>query len=101
MLSPFTPHICHVLWIELNYGDNILNAGWPKPNEKLLSTQEQKIMIQVNGKLRGELSIPPETKQAEIEKLALAIEPVKAQTNNKTIRKIIYIPNRLLNIVAN
>lgn len=101
ILSPFTPHICHTLWQSLKYGDDILKTSWPKFDEKLLAKQTSTIIIQVNGKKRGDLSIEPNTSQEEIEKLALAIDAVKVQTDNKTIRKVIYIPNRLLNIVAN
>ena len=101
ILSPFTPHICHRLWQELEYGDDILCANWPKVDAKLLSEQNVNIIIQVNGKKRAELSATPNTHKDDIEKLALEIPSVKVQTNDKTIRKIIYVPNRLLNIVAN
>ena len=101
ILSPFTPHICHILWQDLKYGDDILSASWPKVDAKLLSEQNVNIIVQVNGKKRAELSASPGTQKEDIEKLALEINSVKVQTNDKTIRKIIYIPNRLLNIVAN
>ena len=101
ILSPFTPHICHTLWQSLKYGDDILKTSWPKFDEKLLAKQTSTIIIQVNGKKRGDLSIEPNTSQNEVEKLALAIDAVKVQTDNKNIRKVIYVPNRLLNIVAN
>jgi leucyl-tRNA synthetase len=101
ILSPFTPHICHILWQDLKYGDDILSSSWPKVDAKLLSEQNVNIIIQVNGKKRAELSASPGTQKEDIEKLALEIPSVKVQTNDKTIRKIIYVPNRLLNIVAN
>ena len=101
ILSPVTPHICQELWGKLKYGSNILETSWPQADTKLLSQQKCHIIVQVNGKRRGEISIEPDAPQEEIEKLALEIEPVKAQTTNKTIRKIIYVSKRLLNIVAN
>lgn len=99
ILSPITPHICHTLWQELNYGDNILEAAWPKVNTKALQTTQVQIVVQVNGKLRAKMTAPAECSNEELEKLALANEHIQQYLGNQAVRKIIIVPKKLVNIV--
>jgi len=101
MLAPITPHICHVLWKELGNEDLVLDAEWPQVDESALVRDSITIVVQVNGKVRGKLEVP-----ASIDKDG-AIEAAKADANvqkfldGNTIRKEIYVPGKLVNIVAN
>lgn len=99
ILSPITPHICHTLWQELNYGDNILDAAWPKVNTRALQTTQVQIVIQVNGKLRAKITAPTECSNEELEKLALAHEHIQQYLGEQTVRKVIIVPKKLVNIV--
>ncbi len=101
LISPFAPHISEELWREIGYDDSILNATWPKCIEKALEKSEINIVLQVNGKVRGHITIPAGTSQDEIEKLALENEGVAKFTDGKTVRKVIVIPNKLVNIAVN
>lgn len=101
LLYPITPHISHALWLELGYGDDILNAGWPEADQSAMVQDSVEYVIQVNGKLRGSITVAKtETKDA-LEKLALQQPFVqKFITDNMTVRKIIVVPNKLINIVV-
>ena len=100
ILSPITPHLCHALWCELGYGDNILDAPWPKVNTKALQTSHAQIIVQVNGKLRAKITVPADASNETLEKLALANEHVKQHVRDQTIRKVIIVPKKLVNIVV-
>ena len=109
-LNPFAPHVTEEIHKQL--GDAFPTAqcsrsriladrAWPSFNEKFLIEDEVEIVIQVNGKLRGKITIPKDLPKEEIEALAQADENVQQHTDGKTIRKIIVVPGRLVNIVAN
>jgi len=100
LLSPIAPHITHSLWVELKYGDDILNAKWPEADEKAMVQDEIEMMIQVNGKLRGKLLVASEADKASIEAMA-AEEPcvTKFLVDGKSVRKIIVVPKKLVNVV--
>ncbi len=100
LLSPLTPHIAQTLWKELAFGDDILNAPWPEPSEAAMVQDEVKLMIQVNGKLRGDLLVSINTTKQEIEQSA-AEQPcvTKFLVDGKSVRKIIVVPNKLVNVV--
>lgn len=100
VLSPIIPHVTHILWQQLGYGQDIAHAPWPQPDQTALISDDMTLIIQVNGKRRGELTLPASTEQNEIEKLALAHEKVTEHTADKTIRKVIYVPKRIINIVV-
>jgi leucyl-tRNA synthetase len=100
ILSPITPHICHHLWIALGYGTNILEATWPKVNARALQTSKIQLIVQVNGKLRGKITVPADAKKDEIEKVAVQDENVQRHLAEKDIRKIIVVPKKLVNIVV-
>jgi len=98
-MSPIVPHICHRLWEMLGQQD-MVNAGWPEVDKSALEKSAQLYVIQVNGKLRDKIELKVGLDKAEVEKIALEQEKVKAFTDGKTIRKVIVIPNKLVNIVV-
>ena len=100
MLSPIVPHITHTLWEALGH-QNLLDAPWPNVDEKALVKTTTTIVVQVNGKVRAKLDIAVDMDKASLEQLALKNEHVQRFTQDKTLRKIIVVPNKLVNIVAN
>jgi leucyl-tRNA synthetase len=100
LLSPICPHITHILWRELGYGDDILHAAWPEPLAAALEQDEIELVIQVNGKLRGSLRVSKNADKAILEQLALAHESVQKHLAGAVPKKIIVVPGRLINIVA-
>ena len=99
LLSPITPHITHALWNELGYGDDILHAPWPEPVAEALEQDEIELVIQVNGKLRGNLRAAKDADKAALEQLALANETVQKHLAGTAPKKIIVVPGRLINVV--
>ncbi len=99
ILAPITPHITHHLWRELGYGENILKAPWPQVNLQALQIQEIQIMVQINGKLRGKITVDQNATAEEIEKLALQEDNVRRYIGDQTIKKIIVVPKKLVSIV--
>ena len=101
LLSPIAPHITQSLWKELGYGDEILNANWPEPLEAALVQDEIELVVQVNGKLRGSITIARTLDKAAIEQHAVNQPFVqKFIEDGATVRKIIVVPNKLVNIVV-
>ena len=100
LLSPVCPHLCDHLWRELGYGEDILKAPWPEPDPEALQQEEVNLVAQVNGKLRGHFKVPVNADRAQIEQAALADENVRRFTAGQTIKKIIIVPGRLVNIVV-
>lgn len=99
MLYPMTPHICHELWNVLGESD-VDNCVWPTFDEKALVEDEKLIIVQVNGKLRAKLTVPADITKEAIEEIGLNDVNVTKFTEGLTIRKVIYVPGKLLNIVA-
>ncbi|MGO2341567.1 MAG: class I tRNA ligase family protein, partial [Vibrio litoralis] len=100
MLYPITPHICHELWNALGESD-VDSCEWPTFDEKALVEDEKLIIVQVNGKLRAKLTVPADISKDDIEAMGLRNEHVTKFTDGLTVRKVIYVPGKLLNIVAN
>jgi leucyl-tRNA synthetase len=101
LLSPICPHITHALWSELGYGDDILTASWPEVDEAALVRDEIELVIQVNGKLRGNMTVAHSLDKEALEKLALTQPCVqKYLADGASVRKIIVVPNKLINIVV-
>ncbi|AUI85528.1 leucine--tRNA ligase [Vibrio azureus] len=100
MLYPITPHISYELWAALGEAD-IDNAVWPTFDEKALVEDEKTIVVQVNGKLRAKLTVAADASKEQVEELGLNDENVTKFTDGLTVRKVIYVPGKLLNIVAN
>jgi len=101
LLSPITPHICAELFAALGEKSELINTPWPSVDESALVEDSKLIVVQVNGKLRSKLTVPADAEQEAVEALAFADENVSKFTDGKTVRKIIYISGKLLNIVAN
>src|SRR5690625_1146525 len=102
LLNPFAPHITEELNKEvLNIREDLVYSEWPSYNEKYLVKDEVEIVVQVNGRLRARLHVENNTNKEELEKLALKEENVIKHIEGLTVRKIIVVPNRLVNIVAN
>ncbi len=99
ILHPFAPHITEELWRALGEKKSINFSEWPKWDENLVKDDKVKIAIQINGKLRTEIMINTEETEEDIKKQALSAETVRKFTSGKEIKKIIYVKNRLVNIV--
>ena len=100
MLSPMTPHICHALWKELGHETALIDQGWPEFDESALELDMVEVVVQVNGKLRGRVSVPADASKDAIEEIAIADENVQRFVDGKAIRKVIVVPGRLVNIVV-
>ena len=99
-LTPFMPHLAESCWQAIG-GDGLVSvAQWPEPDPALLKDDEITMPVQVNGKKRAELTLAPDTPKDQIEALALAQEAVKAQMEGKSVKKIIVVPGRIVNIVV-
>ena len=101
MLTPIVPHLSHHLWQIIGDKNEIEDASWPKVDESALVEDEKLIIVQVNGKLRAKITVSASATQSDVEAIAFLDENVSKFTDEKTIRKVIYVPGRLLNIVAN
>ncbi|NNC55566.1 MAG: leucine--tRNA ligase, partial [Pseudomonadales bacterium] len=101
LLAPVAPHICHTLWRELDFGDNILDASWPTVASDALQQSSVELVVQVNGKLRAKLQVAVDADKQSIEAQAQAEENVQKFIAGKTVRKVIVVPGKLVNIVAN
>ncbi|CAG8998110.1 MAG: Leucine--tRNA ligase [Candidatus Celerinatantimonas neptuna] len=101
MLSPITPHICHILWQELGNNSSLETTDWPQADPDAMVEASKLIIVQVNGKLRAKLTVPADANQEQVQEQAMADENVHRFTDGKTIRKVIFVPGKLLNIVAN
>ncbi|NCN23204.1 MAG: class I tRNA ligase family protein, partial [Gallionella sp.] len=100
MLNPIVPHACQALWSSLRPASSILDQAYPQTDSAALVQDEITLMIQVNGKLRGDLTVAKDTDRATLEQLALAHEAVQRQLAGAAAKKIIVVPGRLINIVA-
>ncbi|MDM7863353.1 leucine--tRNA ligase [Staphylococcus borealis] len=100
MLAPIAPHIGEELWNRLGNDDTITYQPWPTYDESLLVDAEVEIVVQVNGKVRAKMNIPKDTSKDEMEALALQDENVKLSIEGKDIKKVIAVPQKLVNIVA-
>ena len=101
LLSPITPHASHSLWQALGHDEAALNAAWPQVDESALVKDSLELVVQVNGKVRAKLEVPANADKDTVESLARAEPNVQKFTDGKTIRKVIVVPGKLVNIVAN
>ncbi|MFZ1828529.1 MAG: leucine--tRNA ligase [Candidatus Competibacteraceae bacterium] len=99
LLSPITPHIAHKLWRELGYGDDVLNAAWPAPDEAAMARSLLTLVVQVNGKLRGQITVPVDADRNIIEQAAQNEPNVQRFVEGRPIRKIVVVPGKLVNVV--
>ena len=101
LLSPFAPHLAEEINSILEEGELLSEQRWPELDESLLVESEIQLIVQVNGKLRARIQVPADVSKEDAEKAALGDENVTAHTDGKTVRKVIVVPGKLVNIVAN
>lgn len=100
ILSPIAPHLCHRLWSILKFGEDISEARWPKVSAAALVSKSISMVVQVNGKLRAKLNVPSSATEEEIKATALADNAISQLVTRKIVKKVIVVPNRLVNIVV-
>lgn len=100
LMSPFTPHLAEEMWARMGKNNSITVEPWPQGDKKLAEDSKVTYAVQLCGKLRGTIEMPKDTAKEEVEKAALALDNVKRQLEGKTVRKIIVVPNKIVNIVA-
>jgi leucyl-tRNA synthetase len=100
LLAPIAPHVTHQLWRELGFGNDVLAAGWPAVDAAALVQEHVQYVVQVNGKVRGKVQVPADAPREAIEAAALADENVRRFIEGVTVRKVIVVPNKLVNVVA-
>ncbi|ROU01989.1 leucine--tRNA ligase [Marinobacter sp. R17] len=101
LLSPITPHVCHSLWEALGHPEAVVDANWPDADESAMVRSTIQMVLQVNGKVRSKVDVPANLPKDALEALALDDENVQRFTDGKTVRKVIVVPGKLVNIVAN
>lgn len=99
LLSPFAPHICEELWERAGHKKFLSDHPWPEYNQEWSREDEVTIVVQINGKLRDKFRIPRDSSEEKIKNIALSLPKIKKQIDNMKIRKVIYIKNKLVNIV--
>ncbi|WP_246941394.1 leucine--tRNA ligase [Bacillus pinisoli] len=101
LLSPVAPHLAEELWEKLGHSGTVTYEAWPTFDESKLVENEVEIVVQVNGKLRAKLLVPTTASKEELESIAMSDDSVKEQIEGKTVRKVVVVPGKLVNIVAN
>jgi leucyl-tRNA synthetase len=101
LLSPVCPHIAEELWEKLGHNNTIAYESWPAYDEAKLVEDEVEIVVQVNGKVRAKLNVPADASKEQLEQIAMEDAKIKEQIEGKTVRKVIAVPGKLVNIVAN
>ncbi|MEC4749263.1 leucine--tRNA ligase [Methylomicrobium sp. Wu6] len=99
MLSPIVPHVCHQLWQDLGRADALINAAWPAVDQSALTQDTLELVVQINGKLRGKISVAATASNQDVEALALGDEHIAHLLEGQTVKKIIVVPKKLVNIV--
>jgi leucyl-tRNA synthetase len=101
LLNPVTPHVCHHLWQVLGHPETLLeDVPFPQADPAALVRDAVTLAVQVNGKLRGTIEVAPDADKAVVEAAALAVETVQRAMEGKTPKKVIVVPNRIVNIVV-
>ena len=100
MLAPIVPHICHELWSALGHTDSVVDCAWPVVDDAALVKDSVELIVQVNGKLRGKISVRTDADDDAIREAGLSEPNVRNHVEDKTIRKVIIVPGRLVNIVV-
>ena len=101
LLAPFVPHVAEELWHSvIDENSSVHDQSWPEYDEAALKVDNVEIVLQINGKVRGRLVVPSEASKEELEKVALADERIKSLIGDGTVRKVIAVPGRLVNIVV-
>ena len=100
LMAPMTPHLAEDIWAQQGGVGLVINAAWPVADEKMLTDDSVTLPIQINGKRRGEITVPADMPKDEVEKLALASHPVQKALEGGTPKKVIVVPGRIVNVVV-
>jgi leucyl-tRNA synthetase len=100
LAAPMAPHLCEQLWQDLDMQGLVVDAPWPKAEVALLVDDSVTVAVQVNGKLRGTISLPRGVKREDAESAALALPAVTRATDGKPIRRVIVVPDKIVNVVV-
>ena len=100
LLSPIVPHITHALWNDLGCEGDVLDAAWPQADAEAMVQDTIDLIVQVNGKVRGKISVAADAPKDSIEKTALDDANVQKFTEGKNVVKVIVVPGRLVNVVV-
>jgi leucyl-tRNA synthetase len=100
LLAPMTPHICEKLWRELGHESSAMSMPWPSVDESALVRESIELVVQVNGKLRGRISVSPDTGHQQLEQVALADPNVRRFIEGKPVKKVVVVPGKLVNVVV-
>jgi leucyl-tRNA synthetase len=100
MLSPIVPHAAHTLWRALGHGDPLIDHAWPKPDPAALVRDSIVVVVQVNGKLRSQVTVDPNATEEQIREAALADSAVQKWLEGKAVRKVIVVKGKLVNVVV-
>jgi len=98
-LSPMVPHVCHALWQALGHAEAIINVSWPAADQAALAQDALTLVVQVNGKLRSQVTVALDADEATIRATALADETVRRFVGDATPKKIVVVPRKLVNVV--
>ena len=100
LLAPMTPYICEALWRELGHTGSVMSVRWPKADEAALVRDRIELVVQVNGKLRGRVAVAADADQESMKSAALTEPNVQRFIQGKTVRKVIVVPGKLVNVVV-
>ena len=100
LMAPMTPHLAEDIWAQQGGEGLVTTAPWPTADERMLVSDTVTLPIQINGKRRGEITVPAGLDKAEVEKLSLATDAVKKALNGGTPKKVIVVPGRIVNVVV-
>jgi leucyl-tRNA synthetase len=100
VLSPITPHVCHVLWLALGHATAPIDERWPTPDAQALAQETHAIVVQVNGRLRGHITVPVSADEATVRAAALAEDHVRKFIADRPVRRVIVVPGKLVNVVV-
>ena len=100
ILSPVVPHACHALWRELGHDDAVVDARWPVHDDRALERDSVEVIVQVNGKLRGRVTVPAGADEATVREAALADANVQRFMEGRPLRRFVYVPGKLANVVV-
>jgi len=100
LLAPFVPHFAEELWSELGHTGGLEKSGWPGYDADATVDEELTVVIQVNGKLRSKLMVAPDVREEAVKSAALADDKVQPFLEGKSVKKVVYVPGKLVNIVV-
>jgi leucyl-tRNA synthetase len=101
LLSPFAPHIAEELWQRMGNDPSVTTCEWPVWDESKLAEEQVTIVVQVNGRLRANFSAAADASKEDLEGAALGLDKIRPHVEGKTVRKVVVVPGKLVNIVAN